>query len=129
MTRNGLTNLYGSKKLTVFIYTGLILSIIGAVIIYTPVIAEQQHYLTLESDDRMDYVLDGMSCNTILSSVELHESVEPIPRMIDGECWDHCQVLMEGYTPEPDHYFIHVPLADDGYMSFAGLDEKVQECK
>ena len=98
--------------------------------VYSQSWIQQYEYSQIgDSDIRMDYVLNEMSCQTVMLSTELHESPVIEPRMIDGECWDHCQVLMPGYEQEPDHYFVHVPFGDDGYMSFAGLDELVQECK
>lgn len=115
-------------------------------IAYVPIYQEQQMYLNLDTESRQLFIQSGMSCSTILASVQLHESPEEIPlKFIDHngdgkvdekvkaetleECWDACHVLMEGYTSEPDHYFFHVPFGDDGYMFFAGLDEKVEECK
>jgi len=113
---------------------------------YSPAWIEQYEYSQLGTDERMNYVLNEMSCQTVMLSSELHETEEIIPLVFhdydgDGkvdektrantleECWDHCQVLIEGYEPEPDHYFIHVPFGEDGYMSFEGLDELVQECR
>lgn len=124
------------------IICGLGLTTALTLTIYSSSWIEQYEYSEIIGvDEKMDYILNEMSCQTIMLSSELQESVEPIPLTKEGmidkvsraetieECWDHCQVLMPGFESEPDHYFIHVPFGDDGYMSFAGLDQLVQECK
>lgn len=120
--------------------------------VYSQSWIQQYEYSQIgDSDMRMDYVLNEMSCQTIILSTELQLTSEKIPLKpievsADGntaltpyedwieaetleECWDTCSPLMEGYEPEPDHYFIHVPFGDDGWMFFDGLDELVQECR
>jgi len=97
---------------------------------YIPIWIEQMEYADIsDPDHKINYVLNEMSCKTVIASTEIQLSTVPEPKIIDGECWDHCEVLMPNYEPEPDHYFIHVPFGEDGYMYFDGLDELVQECK
>lgn len=126
------TDLYGSKKITIALYLGLAISVtaLGATIVsdHLTISEEHTHYLSLNEIEGEQYILDGMSCTTLLASVHLDKSDTPKPKIIDGECWDYCNQLEEGFVPEPNHYFFHIN-DDTGYKYFNGLDERVQECR